>query len=89
MSIFEKWKYAKCTILPKNVEDKKKKVFNLSTLEKPKSVENLRFSKSYPHYPHKKLWILWITLKKKRTSVLVSSDEIRCLSKKEGNFVDI
>ena len=44
-----------CMKLKKRVEDGKKEVFNLSTLNLEKNVENIRFLKSYPHYPNKNM----------------------------------
>lgn len=74
-----------CTCLPKILffikrcwKVKKK----LSTLKVPKNVIKSSFTQSYPHYPHKIVWKVWIKLSKKRTGVLWRYNKNVVLSKK-------
>ena len=45
-------------------------------------------SKSFPHYPHKKVWKLGKFKVNKRTNVLWSYDKNSILSKKIGKRID-
>lgn len=66
----------------------KNEKIKLSTLKWQKNVIKPSYSQSYPHYPHKKRWKMWIIFCKKRTNVLLINDKNSNLSKKIEKKLD-
>ncbi len=84
-------KFAICTNLPKIIffcRNLRKDVKKLSTQKKSKNAIKPSFTQSYPHYPHKNVWIMWITFLKKRTNVLLRYNKNDYLSKKISKKLD-
>ena len=78
-------KYTNCTNLTKInyfVKKCRKQKIKLSTLKSVKNVIKSSFAQSYPHYPHKNAWKVWIFFVEKRTSVLWRYHKKPFLSKK-------
>ena len=60
----------------------------LSTKKNEKNVLKPSFAQSYPHYPHKNAWKMWIFFVNKRTDVLWIYHKNVFLSKKNAKNID-